>query len=309
MHAVPAVTSPRMDFETFRTTMADAFVSHAIRTENADLLTATASTALLGDVHVAHVSSSNGHGVYRTPAHIGSSSTDQVKVSLQLAGSARFHQGGRSTTLPAGHFVLYDTARPYALNFPDRYSSVIVMVPRHLLPLTPGEVAILSGRAIDSSAGLHFCVQTFLGGLVQQAGHLTALEARTLGDTLVDLLGMSLRSELPHPAEAGRRAALHAEIVAHIDAHLPDPELSPASIAADLHVSLSHLHAVFAASGETVAAYIRNARLERCRKELRRTAKPIQVIAQAHGFTSAAHFSRAFRARFGRSPREERVAS
>lgn len=295
-----------LDFEAFRATMAGAFVTHAIHASDAASLTAQASTASLGDIHIAHVSSNDGHGVHRTSAHIGSSSTEYVKISLQLAGSARFHQGAQVTTLTAGDLVLYDTARPYDLEFPGPYSSAIIMVPRHLLPLSPREITSLNGRAIDASTGLHLCVQTFLSGIVQQTKQLTAAEARALGDALVDLLGISLRSELTHPEEAGRRAVLHTEITTHIHEHLTDPELSPASIAADLHVSLSHLHAVFAASGQTIAAYIRNARLDRCRRELHRSAKPVHVIAQAHGFTSAAHFSRAFRARFGRSPREER---
>ncbi|MBL8942370.1 MAG: helix-turn-helix domain-containing protein [Myxococcales bacterium] len=53
------------------------------------------------------------------------------------------------------------------------------------------------------------------------------------------------------------------------------------------------------------------ARLDRCRAQLLDPAhahRSISEIAFALGFTSAAHFSRAFRARFGRSPRTLRAA-
>jgi AraC-like DNA-binding protein len=56
-----------------------------------------------------------------------------------------------------------------------------------------------------------------------------------------------------------------------------------------------------------VAAYITTRRLDRAFEALvarRDRALTIGEIARRHGFTSDAHFSRAFRARFGLSPRE-----
>jgi len=55
---------------------------------------------------------------------------------------------------------------------------------------------------------------------------------------------------------------------AHIDHHLHDPTLCPASVAAALHVSLRTLYRAFDEQDQPAAAWIRQRRLERCRRDL-----------------------------------------
>ena len=54
----------------------------------------------------------------------------------------------------------------------------------------------------------------------------------------------------------------------HIGDHLADPELDPATIAAAHYISPRYLHAVSQGTGFTVTSWIRDRRLERCRREL-----------------------------------------
>jgi transcriptional regulator GlxA family with amidase domain len=59
----------------------------------------------------------------------------------------------------------------------------------------------------------------------------------------------------------------------------------------------------FAESDRSIADHIWTTRLDGCRGELaRRTDRTISEIAFAWGFSSSAHFSRAFRKRFGITP-------
>ena len=57
-----------------------------------------------------------------------------------------------------------------------------------------------------------------------------------------------------------------------------------------------------------VSAYLWSRRLSAVRLALRDAtdARPIAELGYAHGFTSSAHLSRAFRREFGQSPREWR---
>ncbi len=55
-------------------------------------------------------------------------------------------------------------------------------------------------------------------------------------------------------------------------------------------------------AGEGVRGTIKARRLERARADLAVGDEPIIDIATRWGFTSAAHFSRSFRARYGASP-------
>lgn len=89
---------------------------------------------------------------------------------------------------------------------------------------------------------------------------------------------------------------------------LADPPLSVSNLAAELGVSASHIHRVFKSEPQTASQYIWEPRHEACGKDLlvaRLTGRPIGEIAFARGFNDAAHFSRAFRERFGCSPREQ----
>ncbi|WP_206641596.1 helix-turn-helix domain-containing protein [Nonomuraea polychroma] len=111
------------------------------------------------------------------------------------------------------------------------------------------------------------------------------------------------------PAAGPPRQALALRIRTYIQRHLHDSELTPRSVAAAHHISVSHLHRLFQEQGDTVSAWIRDQRLERTRRDLADAALidvPIYKIAARWGFTRAADFSRAFRTAYGVSPREFR---
>ena len=111
---------------------------------------------------------------------------------------------------------------------------------------------------------------------------------------LVAALAGTGRDEL---AAAHRTAAQ-----AYIEHNLGNPALSAPHVAAAVGISARHLSRVFAAAGTTVPQYVLARRLEAARCLLERpSAGALSVAAVAHrcGFASAAHFSNAFRARFG----------
>jgi AraC-like DNA-binding protein len=130
---------------------------------------------------------------------------------------------------------------------------------------------------------------------------------------VIDLLAVALAAQSGEddglPAQT-RQRALARRIFAFVDSHLGDPGLSPATIADEHHISLRYLHKLFEAEHTTVAAWIRGRRLERCRRDLLDPAladRPVGAVAQRWGLPNSAHFSRAFKAAYGRSPGEFRA--
>ena len=96
---------------------------------------------------------------------------------------------------------------------------------------------------------------------------------------------------------------------AYIHRHLGDATLGPQVVADAHHISVRSLHRLFEDEETTVASYIRDLRLARCRRDLADPAlrdQPVQAIAARWGFRDKAHFSRAFRAAHGMTPQAYR---
>ncbi len=105
------------------------------------------------------------------------------------------------------------------------------------------------------------------------------------------------------------REARLAQAKQHIERHLAEPDLSPATIASALGVSVRSLHLAFEVEGTSVARTILRRRLEECRSTLVTDPhRPITDIAFAWGFNSLSGFYRAFQAAFGAAPGDLRAA-
>ncbi len=95
----------------------------------------------------------------------------------------------------------------------------------------------------------------------------------------------------------------------YIQQHLDEPALSCERVAAATGVSSRHLARLFAQEGSSPGRYLQERRLERARQLL---ASPqgrrldVAEVAYRHGFSSQAHFARAFKARYGMTPSEAR---
>jgi AraC-like DNA-binding protein len=115
--------------------------------------------------------------------------------------------------------------------------------------------------------------------------------------------------------EGGRdslRSAQFAAAKRHVDQHLVDPGLTPASAAAALGISARQLHRLFEPSGSTFARYVLRQRLLRCRDTIAGatgTGRSVVDIAFGWGFNSMATFYRAFASEFGDPPAALRAAS
>ncbi|MEV7010079.1 helix-turn-helix domain-containing protein [Streptosporangium sp. NPDC051022] len=110
-------------------------------------------------------------------------------------------------------------------------------------------------------------------------------------------------------ASAGPRDGLLPRIRAYIDDHLGDPDLSPEAIAAAHHISTRYLYKLFARQGTSVARWVRQRRLERCRRDLsdpRLGGRAVGEVGAHWGFSDSSYFSRVFRETYGCSPRAYR---
>jgi AraC-like DNA-binding protein len=255
--------------------------------------------------------------VRRTPELISQADPDLLKILLVCGeGSTIVTQGGRQARLSMAEFAVYDTRRPYEVACgvdQDRPTRLLTfMFPPALLPLSRSRLPGLTAMRIPATTGLGDLTAQFLLQLANNVDHYSPAEAARLSTAALEVLATRLGRELElgdwSTAET-RRHALLTTVQAFIQQHLGDSWLSPGTIAAAHHMSLRSLHQLFHDEGLTVAGWIRQRRLERCRRDLADPAlasRPVAAVAARWGFSSAADFSRAFRAIHGMPPAEYR---
>ncbi|MEO8686022.1 MAG: helix-turn-helix transcriptional regulator, partial [Devosia sp.] len=96
---------------------------------------------------------------------------------------------------------------------------------------------------------------------------------------------------------------------AYIEANLERADLSVADIARQMGCTPRYVFKAFQAEQTTPSDYLWQCRLERARDCLMQgeAGRSISDIAFALGFSSSAHFSRAFRQRYDSAPRDYRM--
>jgi AraC-like DNA-binding protein len=250
--------------------------------------------------------------VSRGAKHIERSAQNEYFVGLQLTGKAVAEHRDRRLTLGPGDFALFDSALPYRIAFlgSNRFDHLIIRIPRELLERRCADIPRATGIAVRNTSRL--------GGLVTPVlKRLTRLHDANDGivdgiiDPVLDLLAQSLALTAGLSSTPERRGA---RTLSHIKRYTvnqhADSELSPAGAASACSVSVRQLHRLFAEDSATFGEFLRETRLQQCRRDLsdlRLARVPIAEVARSHGYRSSSVFTRAFTSRFGIGPRAFRA--
>jgi len=246
--------------------------------------------------------------VMRTPGHIAHSSDDYFLVSIQARGQGVVRQDGRDAVLSAGDFALYDSTRPYELLFEESFEQIVLKLPGDRQRGELRDTEALTATTVSGREGAGHLLLGMIRTLREDIDTLQPASALAVAHGVQSILVAGLQT-LPAaraPALSNLTAYHLARVKRLIDEQLADPMLSVGTLAAQLGVSVSHIHRVFKSEPLTPSQYIWERRLEACSRDLlepRLAGRPVAEIAYGRGFNDAAHFSRAFRERFGCSPR------
>jgi AraC-like DNA-binding protein len=225
-------------------------------------------------------------------------------VAMQREGNGSMRQSGRTALLRPGDAAIYAGALPCQHDLHSDFRITMLMLPAAPLRLAcPG----IDGRTASTISGQLRMV------------HLLAVMADNHFNTPYEELPKQVAAHAEHAlrdtvaacvaasgAMASSRSGLEQYHLSRIReyalANLGDTELSVASVAAALGFSAAHLHRLFSDEAQTFSNWLWEMRLEACHAALREPAhagRAISEIAYSYGFSQAAHFSRAYRARFG----------
>lgn len=232
-------------------------------------------------------------------------------ILLQARGQSRLGHYGLDTMLGQGDLALVNNAAPHSILLDPQSDLFLLRVPLRLLRTYLPSPEQFCGRPLRVGDGICEGVGDLIASICTQletglAEDYRSRIARNLLDLLATAFALALDGALQGtPVICDRNARVRL----HIEETLRDPELRPSIIAAHLRLSPRYLRAIFAASHETVSAYILRRRLEECARELADPALQhlsITDIAFGWGFNSGPHFARSFRVHFDMSPRDYR---
>ncbi|MGW7024619.1 helix-turn-helix domain-containing protein [Streptomyces decoyicus] len=249
----------------------------------------------------------------RTPKLIRQSDPEVYHLSLLLRGTGAASWGHREAQYSPYGLHCNDSSLPYEIHTSgEMIRSVGLEIPKALVPLRHARANRLIGHPMQGREGIGGLLAQFLIQLTADTSVYQPGDGPRLGTVLSDLVAAlfahTLDAEDSLPPETHQRTLL-LRIHAFIRQHLHDPQLTPATIAAAHHISLSHLHRLFQDEDVTVAAQIRRQRLEAARRDLTDptlATTSIHAIAARWGFPRATDFSRAHRAAYGTTPKDHR---
>ena len=291
-------------FETYHGSIADLYDVRDVATGGKVGFRSRTTAFLFGDCSLGR-----GRSVAQTMAReagqVRRSGLDHVSIIINFA-ETRGDCDGRNVRAAPGSVQFRDLTRPSASRT-ETIDVINLMAPRATAPawLLDSDIhgLVLGG----SSAGgrliaSHLSTLTDMAAELTEAEGVVAIEAAFL--MAERFLGGANEMSPAHAAAAHRTVRQRAGDL--LERSLPDSALDIDGVARAIGVSRSTLYRAFEPLGG-VRAYVQRRRLDRAHAALRRRRgrwPSVGEIAGAHGFLSDAHFSRAFRQRFGFPPGE-----
>lgn len=228
-----------------------------------------------------------------------------VVVLITKAGRETVAQGVAEASMRPGDAVAWDSTKPARFQVWEPLAKRSLLIPRTALDEVGGRSWQTGGVLLNGEAPATRLLTSYLDTLSQALPELSPAAVSAARNATLELFVGALRADGAMPSSNATWPALRTAMDRFIERHLLD-SVTPASIASAHGVSIRTVNRIFNATGQTVGEVVRVRRLARARTELTQSDQPISVIAHRWGFSDTSHFSRSFKAHYGRSPTEYR---
>lgn len=274
---------------------------------------ADAGYARLGPVHLFRIAAT-AHRLTRAAIIDRGDRRGLATLVMQRRGTAIVGQSGRNVTLNPGAWTICDADRAFVIDNPGEGEQLILLIPRDRLGLGSG-LANYTARHFGDAAGTARLLPRYLAGLFDEMAAVADGNGGELADLAAQLVRLALFEARQATPPISMRETLRLRVKDYVRRNLRDPALSIERVATAFGCTKRHLHKVFTGDEMTLSHFIWAQRLDSCRDALRNAQlarHSITEIAFMWGFNNSAHFSKAFKERFGLPPgiyRERAAAS
>jgi AraC family transcriptional activator of tynA and feaB len=267
----------------------------------------------VGDIQLCRIQASP-HVAERNSTGISRCASGTLVFNFVLSGSLIAEQDGRVALLRIGDAALCDADRPYKLHQKEAFEIACIRIPRQVFASRIGHLQRLSAYNFSERSELAPMVFAYLSRLVERAPNLGdsagVKVSKNFSELLVAMVAEFAESNQPSLTEYRGLALVRVKAV--VERSLENSNATPASIAAELKLSQRYINQLLEDEGTSLSRYMWSRRLDRCAEQLRNSAlrgRSVSQIALENGFNDLSHFSKAFRNRFGASPRSYRSES
>ena len=255
--------------------------------------------------------------VLSAPLHVsyapaGGADDPRASISLMmlLFGSMEVGQNHSACQLQAGDMCMLDERFPFHLHGQVSNELVFLRMPRRAVLGRHPHLEHDTAHLLDFDDPGTALLRDTLVRTVQTAPDLRDAQRGSVLAAMMHLLGAATSSRVPPGDQVSWRVR---SALAYIETNLSDCDLTAEQVAHAQGISRRRLDQIMRDGlGVSITAQIWNRRLEQAAADLidpERRSLTVFQIAFGVGFEDAAHFSRAFKARFAYAPRDWRALS
>lgn len=249
---------------------------------------------------------SNAIRIQRLPQESSLSSQDAYFGVILLSGNYQLEQSGREVFLKPGDITIYDATRPHRIYCPDRFSKLIVSIPRKLMQDRLPGVERYTARKVNGDNGLGAVASHFIQSIAREANQMTTNAFFATAKQSLDLFALALNSIEPASLNLNRSRSLSLRrIKDFVERQLDNPNLDTDTIVKETGLSARYINELFHDENTSLMRHVWQSRLIRCHDDLTNqqfSYRSVSETALRWGFNDFSHFSRAFKNKFGLTP-------
>lgn len=313
-HAVFDVSEvlPKERYDIWRDSISCIFTADAHKDQRSLDFSASVDAHMFGPLMLAR-SNSCAHEWARDSVTMARDGMDHYMIQLFENGCMQWETETGTVDLPNKGLIVFDLAQKVQSKTTN-FQNLSLIVPRDLLDNSLTKQTNQHLRVFSEKEPIAALLRDHMLSLKRLASQFNIQESIDIAPASIGLVAACLNSSVDPERKEQANGVFMAQLTIirrYIESNLSNPGLSANWIAQNVGVSRSKLYQIFENFGG-VGNYVRDRRLRRAMMSLvdnRSNHRSIYDIALASGYTSDAAFSRAFRVKFGCSPKDVRADS